>query len=60
MFSYQWLANGADVAGATSDTYTPVADDVDKAIMVKVSFRDDRTHQIPDQRGDGGGDGGGG
>ena len=45
VFSYQWLANGADVAGATSDTYTPVADDVGKAIKVKVSFRDDRTHQ---------------
>ena len=44
VFSYQWLANGADVAGATSDTYTPVADDVDKAIKVKVSFRDDRNH----------------
>ncbi len=45
VFSYQWLANGADVTGATSDTYTPVADDVGKAIKVKVSFRDDRNHQ---------------
>ena len=45
VYSYQWLANGADVAGATSDTYTPVADDVGKAIKVKVSFRDDRNHQ---------------
>ena len=45
VFSYQWLANGADVAGATSDTYTPVADDVGKAIKVKVSFRDDKNHQ---------------
>ena len=45
VFSYQWLANGADVAGATNDTYTPVADDVGKAIKVKVSFRDDRKHQ---------------
>ena len=45
VFSYQWLANGADVAGATNDTYTPVADDVGKAIQVKVSFRDDRNHQ---------------
>ena len=45
VFSYQWLANGTDVAGATSDTYTLVADDVGKAIKVKVSFRDDRNHQ---------------
>ena len=45
VFSYQWLANGADVTGATSDTYTPVAADVDKAIKVRVTFRDDRNHQ---------------
>ena len=45
VFSYQWLADDADIAGATSDTYTPVADDVGKAIQVKVSFRDDRNHQ---------------
>ena len=45
VYSYQWLADGADIAGATSDTYTPVADDVGKAIKVKVSFRDDRNHQ---------------
>ena len=44
-YSYQWLANGADIAGATSDTYTPVADDVGKAIKVRVTFRDDRNHQ---------------
>ena len=60
VFSYQWLANGADVMGATSDTYTPVADDVGKAIKVKVSFRDDRNHQESlTSAGDGGGDGGG-
>ena len=45
VFSYQWLADGVDVAGATSDTYTPVDDDVGKAIQVKVSFRDDMNHQ---------------
>ena len=45
VYSYQWLADDADIAGATSDTYTPVADDVGKAIKVKVSFRDDRNHQ---------------
>ena len=45
VFSYQWLANGAEIAGATSDTYTLVADDVGKAIKVKVSLRDDSNHQ---------------
>ena len=44
-YSYQWLANGADIAGATSDTYTLVDTDVGKTIKVKVSFRDDRNHQ---------------
>ena len=43
-YSYQWLANGADIAGATSSTYTPVADDGGKAIQVKVSFRDDKNN----------------
>ena len=45
VFTYQWLANGADIVGATSDTYTLVEADVGKAIKVKVSFRDDRNHQ---------------
>ena len=45
VFSYQWLANGADVAGATSDTYTLVDDDAGKTIKVRVSFTDDRSHQ---------------
>ena len=45
VYSYQWLADGADISGATSDTYTPAYDDVGKAIKVKVSFRDDRNHQ---------------
>ena len=45
VYSYQWLADDADVAGATSDTYTLVADDVGKAIKVKVSFRDDRNDE---------------
>ena len=45
VFIYQWLADDADIAGATSDTYTLSDDDVGKAIKVKVSFRDDRNHQ---------------
>ena len=45
VFSYQWLANGADVTGATGNTYTPVAGDAGKAIKVRGTFRDDRNHQ---------------
>ena len=41
-YSYQWLADDTEVAGATDPTYTPVADDVGKAIKVQVTFIDDR------------------
>ena len=41
VFSYQWLANDAEITGATGDTYTPVADDVGKAVKVRVIFNDD-------------------
>ena len=40
-FSYQWLADGAAISGATDSTYTPVVDDVGKTISVTVSFSDD-------------------
>ena len=45
LFSYQWLANDAEITGATSDTYTPVADDVGKAIKVQVTFNDDDNNE---------------
>ena len=35
--AHQWTADGADIPGATSSTYTPVAGDVGKAITVKVT-----------------------
>ena len=41
-YSYQWLTNGADIAGATSSSYTLVDADKGKTIQVKVSFRDDK------------------
>ena len=41
-FAYQWLANDADIAGATDSSYTPEDADEGKAIRVKVSFTDDR------------------
>ena len=40
-FAYQWQANGSDIAGATSATYTLVDADEGKAISVTVSFTDD-------------------
>ena len=40
-FGYQWLAGGADIAGATGSTYTLAEADEGKAIKVKVSFTDD-------------------
>ena len=40
-FSYQWLADDADINGANASIYTLVADDEGKAIKVRVSFTDD-------------------
>ena len=40
-FTYQWLAGDADIQDATASTYTPVVDDMGKAISVTVSFSDD-------------------
>ena len=40
-YTYQWLADDADINGATGATYTVVAADVGKAIKVRVSFTDD-------------------
>ena len=38
---YQWLADDADISGATNATYTLVAEDEGKAIKVQVGFTDD-------------------
>ena len=41
-YSYQWLSSrDTDIQGATNSTYTLVADDVGKAVKVRVSFTDD-------------------
>ena len=40
-FSYQWVADDADISGATGATYTLVDDDAGKAVSVAVSFTDD-------------------
>ena len=40
-FAYQWLADDADISGATGSTYTLAEADAGKAITVRVSFTDD-------------------
>ena len=40
-FAYQWLADNAEINGATASTYTLVAADAGKAVKVRVSFTDD-------------------
>ena len=44
-FSYQWLADDADIAGATASTYLLTTSEMDKAIKVRVSFTDDRGNE---------------
>ena len=39
--SYQWLADDAEIAGATGSAYTLADADEGKAITVQVSFTDD-------------------
>ena len=40
-FSYQWMADDTDIAGATSSTHTLLAGDEGQTIKVRVSFTDD-------------------
>ena len=40
-YDYQWLADGADISGATNATYTLAATDEGKAIKLEVTFTDD-------------------
>ena len=40
-YEYQWLADGADISGATNATYTLLAEDEGNAIKVEVTFTDD-------------------
>ena len=44
-YEYQWLADDSEVAGATSLTYTLVAEDEGKAIKVQVGFTDDEGNE---------------
>ena len=40
-FTYQWLADDAEINGATASTYTLADADAGKAIKVRVTFTDD-------------------
>ena len=40
-FAYQWLADDAEIAGATGSTYDLTSSEMDRAIKVRVSFTDD-------------------
>ena len=44
-YSYQWLADDTEIAGATDPTYTLLDDDAGLTIKVKVSFFDDKSNQ---------------
>ena len=44
-YSYQWLADNVEIAGATNSTYTLTDEDVGKGIKVRVSFTDDADNQ---------------
>ena len=44
-FSYQWLADGAVIAGANNSTFTLISDDEGRTIRVRVTFTDDAGHE---------------
>ena len=44
-FSYQWIADNSDIAGATDSTYPLVSGDEGKSVKVRVSFTDDRGNE---------------
>ena len=41
-YSYQWIAGGLDIAGATGSSYTLTSNEQGKRIKVRVAFVDDR------------------
>ena len=44
-YSYQWLAGGSDISGATRSSYTLTTSEQGKTIQVKVSFTDDADNE---------------
>ena len=45
-FTYQWLADGAEIVGETNNTYVVRVADVGKAIKVRVDFTDDEGYSV--------------
>ena len=43
-FTYQWVAGGSDIAGATGSTYTLTSSEQGQTIQVRVNFIDDRSN----------------
>ena len=41
-YSYQWIAGGSDIAGATGSTYTLTSSEQGQTVQVRVTFTDDR------------------
>ena len=44
-YSYQWIAGGSDIAGATGSTYTLTSSDQGQTIQVRVTFTDDADNE---------------
>ena len=44
-YSYQWLADDADIQGATDSSHDLTGDEVGKAIRVKITFTDDADNE---------------
>ena len=43
-FTYQWVAGGSDIAGATGSSHTLASSEQGQAMQVRVSFTDDRSN----------------
>ena len=44
-YSYQWIAGGSDIGGATGSTYTLTASQQGQTVQVRVTFTDDAANQ---------------
>ena len=44
-YSYQWIAGGSDIAGATGSTYTLTSSEEGQTVQVRVTFTDDADNE---------------